>query len=243
MPATVIGAFRICLAGLFLAGIGFGLGYGAAAEDKVSGDRESILVIDGDTLEVAGRIIQLAGIDAPEIGQVCVHGDQDWHCGLRAAYALHKFIELAADPVVCSRLNRDGGRHPGRNMRSRRGEPGPDHAARWLCRRPAGRRLFLPGNREEGPSPPGSACGPAGSCFPGSGAPASGCRRRLPGPIAPARSWVRSRRRAKSSTTSRPIPSSTQVRDDRADVVREFCSDEEARAAGWRRPGEVTDGS
>lgn len=75
-----------------------------AADTQLVGDRHTISVIDGDTIQVGGRIVQLAGIDAPEMGQVCVHDDQDWHCGLRAAYALNKLIELAAAPVICSGL-------------------------------------------------------------------------------------------------------------------------------------------
>ncbi len=241
MPATVIGAFRVCFAVLILAAIGFGLGYGAAAEDRVSGDRESILVIDGDTLEVAGRIIQLAGIDAPEIGQVCVHGDQDWHCGLRAAYALHKFIELAADPVICSRLTptADG-------VLSGICEAGDENLALTMLRggyatvppkagffyretaenaRDAGlglwaSRFVLPWEWREGKRLPEEAHWTDRAC-------------QILGTITPAGEKLYY------------VPTDSQfheIRED-GDVVREFCSDEDARAAGWHRPGEVKDGS
>ena len=242
MPAMVIGAFRMFLAVLVLAGIGFGIGYGAAAEDKVSGDRESILVIDGDTLEVAGRIIQLAGIDAPEIGQVCVHGDQDWHCGLRAAYALHKFIELAADPVICSRLTVTA-----EGILAGTCEAGEENLALTMLRggyavappdagffyretekkaRAAGlglwaSRFVLPWEWREGKRLPEEAAWADHVC-------------QILGTISP------------SGEKLYYVPTDPRfhdVRDDRADIVREFCSDEEARAAGWRRPGEVTDGS
>lgn len=38
-------------------------------------------VIDGDTLEVAGRKVRLFGIDAPEMAQVCDRNGQVWACG------------------------------------------------------------------------------------------------------------------------------------------------------------------
>lgn len=94
-------------AGVFLVAVcawAFGPAASPVRADGLSGGRHSIAVIDGDTLQMAGRVVQLAGIDAPELGQVCVHGGQDWPCGLRAAYALHKLIELAADPVTCTGL-------------------------------------------------------------------------------------------------------------------------------------------
>jgi endonuclease YncB( thermonuclease family) len=50
-------------------------------------------VIDGDTLEIAGRHVRLEGIDAPEAGQSCgrrLFGS--WHCGTAAADALAKLI-------------------------------------------------------------------------------------------------------------------------------------------------------
>lgn len=46
-------------------------------------------VIDGDTLEVRGTRIRLHGIDAPESGQTCKDGDgKTYRCGHTAALAL-----------------------------------------------------------------------------------------------------------------------------------------------------------
>lgn len=56
-------------------------------------------VIDGDSLELDNRIVRLAGIDAPELGQRCRKEVGDWRCGLDAALALRKLISFG--PVVC----------------------------------------------------------------------------------------------------------------------------------------------
>lgn len=60
-----------------------------------------VTVIDGDTIQLGGAIVQLYGIDAPELGQRCYH-DLKWsHCGLDAAYELHKLINVEHTPVTC----------------------------------------------------------------------------------------------------------------------------------------------
>ncbi len=62
----------------------------------------TVLVVDGDTLEVAGRPIQLEGIDAPELGQACDENGALALCGLNAAYALRKMIVMQpASALVC----------------------------------------------------------------------------------------------------------------------------------------------
>lgn len=75
----------------------------AAAEEP--GDAESVLVIDGDTLQVGNRIFHLAGIDAPELGQRCKVENKGWRCGLEAALALRKLI--AFGKVACT-TNEEG---------------------------------------------------------------------------------------------------------------------------------------
>jgi endonuclease YncB( thermonuclease family) len=42
------------------------------------------LVLDGDTIEVDGRVIKLVGIDAPEFGQRCRRGGTTVDCGMMA---------------------------------------------------------------------------------------------------------------------------------------------------------------
>ena len=64
------------------------------------------LVIDGDTLEIAGTRVRLAGIDAPELEQPCAtEGDvlaassTVYRCGEEAAAALT--TRIGGDPVLC----------------------------------------------------------------------------------------------------------------------------------------------
>ena len=64
----------------------------------------SPVVIDGDTLRIDDELIELTGIDAPELGQPCVSAttvssdrsdgkSQTFDCGLAAKSALEKIIE------------------------------------------------------------------------------------------------------------------------------------------------------
>lgn len=58
-----------------------------------------VTVIDGDSLRAAGRDVQLWGIDAPELGQTCLNNGRRWRCGLEAALVLRKLV--AFGPVDC----------------------------------------------------------------------------------------------------------------------------------------------
>lgn len=63
-------------------------------------------VVDGDTLNLHGTRIRLHGIDAPESAQLCLDaGGQRWRCGQRAAMALADRIGRA--PVRCRRTDTD----------------------------------------------------------------------------------------------------------------------------------------
>ncbi len=84
---------------------GFGLSLAAlpaSAVEQVSAKGSDIEVIDGDSLQIAGRAIDLMGIDAPEIGQLCVHGGRPWTCGMSAAQNLRKTLRMQTGPVVCT---------------------------------------------------------------------------------------------------------------------------------------------
>jgi len=56
---------------------------------------EAVQVLDGDTLFADGEVIELSGIDAPEIGQECDHNGHLWSCGMTAALDLKKSLMMA----------------------------------------------------------------------------------------------------------------------------------------------------
>jgi endonuclease YncB( thermonuclease family) len=71
--------------------------YSSPPEASLSGHPR---VIDGDTIEVAGRHVRLEGIDAPETAQTCgTSGSGTWPCGKAAAEALEKLIGGAS--ITC----------------------------------------------------------------------------------------------------------------------------------------------
>ncbi|MFQ5786208.1 MAG: thermonuclease family protein [Alphaproteobacteria bacterium] len=55
--------------------------------------------IDGDTIEIGGRRLELWGIDAPESRQTCVRDGRVWPCGETAARVLGRLI--AGKTVNC----------------------------------------------------------------------------------------------------------------------------------------------
>lgn len=63
------------------------------------------LVIDGDTVEINDQRIRLHGIDAPESRQVCQHDGVMWLCGAEATKTLRNLIRGAS--VSCTERDRD----------------------------------------------------------------------------------------------------------------------------------------
>ena len=80
----------------------FGMSLPVMGESSISG---AARVIDGDTLEVDGRLIHLHGIDAPEAGQVCALNGQPSPCGREATNLLRRLIN--GQVVACREVNRD----------------------------------------------------------------------------------------------------------------------------------------
>ncbi len=76
---------RIC----FLVLAGFVLSGAAAA-----GPDGLVHVIDGDTIRVSSETVRLHGIDAPEIDQDCTRPDgEKWACGRWSAQEVHRLFE------------------------------------------------------------------------------------------------------------------------------------------------------
>ena len=74
----------------------------AAHAETLSGPAR---VIDGDTLAIAGQRIRLDGIDAPETRQTCSRDGSRWACGSEATLAMRKLI--GRNTVRCDVSKRD----------------------------------------------------------------------------------------------------------------------------------------
>lgn len=71
---------------------------------------EAARALDGDTIELAGRVMDLYGIDAPESTQVCARGGQPWACGREAARVLDRLVHGRA--VRCMAVSAGAGAVP-----------------------------------------------------------------------------------------------------------------------------------
>ena len=64
-------------------------GRGQPGPDHLQADPDQVAVIDGDTLRLGSQVVRLAGVDAPERGDVC-RGGRD--CGGAATSALASLV-------------------------------------------------------------------------------------------------------------------------------------------------------
>jgi endonuclease YncB( thermonuclease family) len=79
---------------------------GLAIDAKGADIRGIASVIDGDTLDIHGQRIRLFGIDAPESAQLCENtAGKQWRCGQRAALALSDHIGRST--ISCAQKGRD----------------------------------------------------------------------------------------------------------------------------------------
>ena len=65
-------------------------------------------VIDGDTIEIHGQRIRLFGIDAPESSQRCNTGGEYWQCGQQSAFALDDLIKGKTVKCIVKDMDRYG---------------------------------------------------------------------------------------------------------------------------------------
>lgn len=85
-----------------LAAIAVTIASAAAAVSIITGGAR---VIDGDSLMVRDAEVRLFGIDAPELSQTCTRAGQSWACGSAAADHLGRLI--AGKQVTCSPVGID----------------------------------------------------------------------------------------------------------------------------------------
>lgn len=62
-------------------------------------------VLDGDTVAIAGQQIRFDAIDAPETRQTCIRNGRPWACGKAATQAMRQLI--GQNPVRCEVHRRD----------------------------------------------------------------------------------------------------------------------------------------
>lgn len=86
----------------------FGLGIGLITAFEVLAPDGTIgvaKVVDGDTLEILGERIRFHGVDAPEGQQTCEADGRSWPCGREAASALEG--RIGAGKVICESQGTD----------------------------------------------------------------------------------------------------------------------------------------
>ena len=81
----------------------------APAAPLAADGRGPVRVVDGDTLELGGAAVRLYGIDAPEIGQVCMRAGAPWACGAAAAALLRRLVQ--GREIACQAMGRDDAGH------------------------------------------------------------------------------------------------------------------------------------
>lgn len=206
--------------------------------------REAAAAIDGDTIQIGSVIVQLAGIDAPELGQLCADGARLWRCGLDAAAQQRARLTLRSGALSCTPQGRGGGRSGGRggDLAVATCQVGTEDLAQTLLMQ--GYAVAMPDSPPAYKEAERSARRASLGIWRGDFVHPQAWRAggRLPGEAAqedcPVKGMV-----TDGGERLYLVPADQQAH--RAAVPdpgrgeRRFCSDEEARAAGWRRPGET----
>jgi endonuclease YncB( thermonuclease family) len=209
----------------------------------IAGDAKTARVFDGDSFTLGAQSIDLAGIDAPELGHACPHrSEREGRCGLMAAYELRKRLQLEPRPLRCWPQG------PGRDGTIvATCAAGEDDVAVQLL--DAGYAFALPDAQID-------------YRLAQEKAKATGLGLWAGAAVTPPWVWRGDRESAKQPTPDQgcviagivtkkddtdsgarlyygPLDADYGAKTaDRQAVKRWFCSDDEARAAGWRRSGE-----
>jgi endonuclease YncB( thermonuclease family) len=111
IPTILVAMAVAGAAGYFGPGILQKLPIPSAGQAVASTSSDTIVgrasVIDGDTIEIHGERIRFNGIDAPESAQLCSDsGGRMYRCGARSADALSTWL-AASSPTSCKFVERD----------------------------------------------------------------------------------------------------------------------------------------
>jgi endonuclease YncB( thermonuclease family) len=219
---------------LLVAAVAAGIACAAASQERIAGRPK---ITDGDSFEIRDTSIRLYGVDAPEGRQPCTRGGREWACGEEAARRLRELV--GSGDVVCTKRDVDDyGRVVAQCSRG-----GVDLAAEM-----ARSGLAVAYRRYS-------------SAYVDEESEARAARRGLwAGEFTPPEQWRHddgaARREAAPATGSRAgcdikgningegekiyhtpaSPSYADARIDESKGERWFCSEAEARRAGWRAP-------
>jgi endonuclease YncB( thermonuclease family) len=206
-----------------------------AASPVVEASASALIIVDGDTLAIDGVRVRLWGVDAPEQDQTCRRGGQAYRCGEVARQALRAWI--GQKPVSCDEIEKD---QYGRSV-ARCTVEGEDVGG-WMVRQ--GHALDY--SRYS-----------AGAYARDEASARAAARGLHAGTFEPAWEWRRARRTAlpeqvppqpacliKGNINAKGVRyyhapgmrSYAGTRIDEATGERWFCTEAEARAAGWEAP-------
>ena len=218
--------------------------WGAEADESPAG--HAVGVIDGDTVEIDGHAVQLYGIDAPELGQYCERAGDLWACGSEAALFLKNTVQFEGPPVECSPWGEAPADDRSSEIMIGVCQVGPKVVGLTMVQN--GYAAALPDSFPDYKEAEEQARQAKLGIWRGDFVPPWQWRE---GKGAEARSsdWVRS---CNVKGTLGPagervyyVPTDQgydEVAIDPARGERSFCSDEEARAAGWSRPDDAPPG-
>jgi endonuclease YncB( thermonuclease family) len=214
-----------------------------AAQGEKAAANPGVRVIDGDTLQIDGHTVQLYGIDAPELGQYCERNGELWECGLEAALFLQKTVEFEGPPIECPPWGEEPASGSGSELVIGVCQVGPKVVGLTMVQN--GYAMALPDSFPDYKEAEKQARQAKLGLWRGDFVPPWQWREGKGGEVRSS-DWVRrcsikgTLGRAGEAIYYVPTdPDYDKVAFDRARGERMFCSDEEARAAGWTRPSET----